>query len=173
MVLELSHQNLVTFAETGAPPTLRDEIDRFGRSARKHHLGLLGRVEEAADLFARLLETHGRALREEMDRSVDVGAVPRVDVGDRVDHRLRLERGRRTVEVDQWLPVHVLMKRGEVFPHAPRVERRGARGCDERGVGHATPSMSSPCGIRVSSASRMRARVGSWLTRSTIVSKNA
>jgi hypothetical protein len=51
VVLELGHQDLVAFAEMGAPPAMCDEIDRFGRAAGEHHLALLGGVDEGTDLF--------------------------------------------------------------------------------------------------------------------------
>jgi len=62
-----------------------------------------------------------------MDGSVDVGAVPRVHVGHRVDHRLRLERGCRTVEVDEWLCVHLLMKRRKVLTYTLYIEQLAPR----------------------------------------------
>ena len=91
-MLELGHQDLVAFAEMGAPPALCDEIDRLGRAAGEHHLAVLAGVDERADLFACLFETSGRALREQMHGSMDVGAVPGIHLGHRVDHRLGLER---------------------------------------------------------------------------------
>src|SRR6478672_7703292 len=76
----------------------RDQVDRFGRAAGEYQL-----VRRAADEprggGARGLEPAGHFGRPLVYAAVHGGVVARVSGLDRVNHRLRLLRGRRAVEV--------------------------------------------------------------------------
>ena len=63
---------------------------------------------------ARPLVGRRGALAEQVHAAVDVGVVLRVEARDRVDDRLRLLRGRRVVEIDERLAVHLLLQDREV-----------------------------------------------------------
>ncbi len=101
VVLERREDDLVAGAEVLAAPRLRDEVDRLGRAAREDDLLGARRVEEPPDDVAGVLVGLGRAPGELVRGAVDVAVVAGVVARDRVDHGLRLLRGRGVVEPDQ------------------------------------------------------------------------
>ena len=52
MVLEPGNDDLVVLLHIAATPTLRDQVDAFGRTANKDDLPDRGGIQEAADLLA-------------------------------------------------------------------------------------------------------------------------
>ena len=76
-----------------------------------------------------------RLLADRVDAAMDVGVVLAVVVGDGIDDDARLLAGRRRVEVDEAVAVHLLVEDREILAHGDRIERRRGRG--SRGVGAA------------------------------------
>ena len=95
VMLELAEQHAIAAVARGA---LGDEVDRLGRAARED-----GFVRRAADQFARRaarrLEALGHRRRALVDPAVDGRIVAAIGIGDGVDHRLRLLRGRGGIEI--------------------------------------------------------------------------
>ena len=103
-------------------------------------------VQERGDDVAGALVALGRHLTQRVDRPVHGGVGRLVDVDDRVDHRPRLLRGRRRVEVGGELPVHLAHEDREIELDASRVERR-RRGFDRHGSQcRRAPSRAEPDG---------------------------
>ena len=124
---------------TSSPsPTLRlphehcHEIDRLGRAAHPDDGLVRRRIEEAAHFLARRLEGVGGPGGERMRGAMNVGILARVEIGDAVDHRLRLLRRRGVVEPDQRLAVDIFMQDREVAAEDMRVELAGSRDGGQR-----------------------------------------
>ena len=119
VVLHLGEDDLVAAADVLAAPRIRDEVDRLGRVAGEDDLVAVRRVDEPPDAGAGLLVLGRRLLADRVDAAMDVGVVLAVVVGQRIDDDRRLLAGRRGVEVDQRVPVDLLLE--------DRERRRGAR----------------------------------------------
>ncbi len=101
VVLELAGEDRVAGVQVLQAPRERDQVDRLGRVAGPDDLGALARVDEARHLRAGGLEGVGRAGRDLVHAAVDVGVVVLVVVDQALDHRARLLRAGRRVEVHQ------------------------------------------------------------------------
>ena len=106
-------------------------------------------VEERADALARRLVGVGRALAQHVHAAMDVGVVVAVVARDRVDHRLRLLRRRRVVEIDERLAVDRV---GEGSG-----SRRGRAATSNVGAGAATAARAG-CSPRARSSCRVHFR---------------
>ena len=95
---------------------------------------LSGRVDEAGDLDPGLLVLGGRLLADRVDAAMDVGVVLAVVVRDGIDDDVRLLAARRRVEVDERMPVDLLLEDREVGPDRVRVEA-GRAGAVRRRLG--------------------------------------
>ena len=101
----------VALAQVGARPRVRDEVDRLGGVAHVDDLvRVRRRAMKPATLAARGLERGGGLLRDRVDASVDVGVVLAVVAVHRVEHRERLLRRGRGVEVHEALAVHLPLR---------------------------------------------------------------
>ncbi len=98
MMLERRQQDAVAGLQIGAAPALRDQIDPLGRAAGEHDLVRPG-PNEAGDGGARRLERQRHVGRAAIDAAMHGRIIARITVGDGVDHRLRLLRRRRRVEI--------------------------------------------------------------------------
>ena len=127
VVLQNGDHHLIALADITPTPGTRHQIDRLGGAASPDDGSSDGRVEEAADLLARGLERVGRTRRERVGGAMHVGIVARVEMGDAVDHGLRLVRGRGVVEPDQRLAVDIFVQDREVAAEDMRVELPGSR----------------------------------------------
>ena len=78
-------------------------------------VGGLG-IDEARHLSPSLLHSVGRLHAQRVDAPVHVGVVPLVEVDETSDHRPRLLRGGRVVEIDQRHAVDPAGQYGEVLP---------------------------------------------------------
>src|SRR5262249_41309229 len=105
-----------------AAVTLRDEVDAFGRAARVNDLMRLGRVDEPLNPDARVFVFARRQLAQIMHAAMDVGVLRGVVVIDRVDHGLRLLRGRGAVQIDQRASVYLLSEDRKIFADLVDVE---------------------------------------------------
>ena len=101
-MLEHRKQDAVARPQVRGTPALRDEIDRLGRAPGEHQF-VLGAADERRDPPpSRFIgQRHlGRArINPAMDGRIIAAERPR----DRIDHDLRLLRGRAGVEVVPWL----------------------------------------------------------------------
>ena len=94
---------------------LRHQVDGLGRAAHKDDLAGSGRVDELLHRLARPLRTpRSRSCESVMHAAMDVGVVVLVIAHDRVDHRVRLLRGGRVVEIDQRRAVDLRVQDREV-----------------------------------------------------------
>ena len=158
VVLEPGDDNLVVFADVPAAPALRHQVDAFRRASHEHDL--LGRrcVQEAADLLARGLVRVGRARGEGVSRAVDVRVLVLVEVGDPIDHALRLLRRRGVVEPHEPSAVHDFVQDGEVASDRRDVEQPRARDSNSgRGPdGTRGPGVPSAASMRMARRERSR-----------------
>ena len=106
VVLHGADDDLVALGEALGGEAVGDKVDCLGGAADEDDLGSLGGVEEAADLFARLVVGGGGALAEVVDAAVDVGVARLVKARDGVDDGARLLGRGGVVEVDERLAVH-------------------------------------------------------------------
>ena len=82
-----------------------DEVDRLGRVAGEDDLFLAPGVEEGRDFLARALIGFGRLIGEVVQTAMHVGVLRRVGLVQTIEHRLRLLRRSRVIEIDQRLAV--------------------------------------------------------------------
>jgi hypothetical protein len=124
VVLEPGDQHLVARREAWPHEAPGYQVDRLGGAAGEDHLA--GRdADEARHRRPRPLVGRGRPLAEGVDAAVDVRRVALVEAGHRLDHRPGLLGRGRVVQVDQRVPVDLLVETGELGPHGLDVERRG------------------------------------------------
>ena len=120
MVLHLGEQDDVAFLQVRVAPGVGDEVDAVGGAGGENDLARLGGIDEFSGAFAGLLVGIGGAHRERVDAAVDVGVVVPVVVRERVDDALGLLGRGGVVEVDERLPVDLLVEDreigAEVFP---------------------------------------------------------
>ncbi len=117
--------DLIAGVQVGAAPTLRDEVDALGGTANEDDFARLGRAEEAAYLLTCLLVSAGGTLTQQMDGTMNVGVVVAVVVLQGVEYRLRLLRGGRVVEIDEWLTVNLLAEDRKILADVHHVEASG------------------------------------------------
>jgi hypothetical protein len=127
VVLHLGEHHGVAGADVRPPPRVRDQVDRLGGVLREDDL-LVARAEVAGDPPAGPLERVGRLLAERVDGAVDVGVVLGEPGVHRVEHRLRLLRGVRAVEVAERPAAELPPQDRELLGHALGVERGGCGG---------------------------------------------
>ena len=130
VVLEFREHDLVA-AGKARGEDIGAEVDPLG--AAPHVDDLVGAVgtQEVGDRLPGVLVGVGRPGGERVGPAVDVGVVVGVEVGDRVDHRLRLLRGRGVVEPGERLAVNLLVQDREVAADGGDVEE-ARRGRDRR-----------------------------------------
>ena len=122
VVLHVGDDDRVTGAQVRPRPAVGDEVDRLGDVLGEHDLARLP-AEEAGDLRAGVLVAARRLLRDRVHAAVHVGVRLAVHAVHRVEHRLRLLRRRRRVEVHEALAVHLALQDREVGLDPSDVER--------------------------------------------------
>ena len=154
VMLKCGNQDAVAGLEALAP-TLGDQVDAFSGAAHEHDFVRRCGADEAGDSGAGFLEAQRHGGGAFVHTAMHGGIIRAIDAGDGVDHRLRLLRGRRRVEIGP-----IAGKPGEI---ALQIEQ-GRRG----GHGHAAvssndvisaSSASVVASSRPSSASERKARV--------------
>ena len=121
MVLHDRDHDLVAGLDVGFAPGRGDEVDRLGRVAGEDDLLVAAGVEEFCHLGAAALIGLGRGIGEVMQPAMHVGVFALVGLGHALQHRGRLLRRRRVVEIDQRLAVHLERQRGKILPHSRHV----------------------------------------------------
>jgi len=129
VVLHARDQNLVAGTQPRSDKARGHQIDALGGAAGEDDLTAVGGAEVVLDGGPCALIRHRSPLREQVDASVNIGAVVLVEVADGVDHLLRLLGGGRVVEIDQRTAVRLLVEGREVRPDALDVESGPTRGC--------------------------------------------
>ena len=124
VVLHLGQDDGVATIDVPPAPRVADEVDRLGRVAGEDDLVAVRSVDEPRDLRPRLLVLGRRLLADRVDPAMDVGVVLAVVVRDGVDDDAWLLARRRGVEVDERVPVDLLLEDREVAP-----QRRTGRAC--------------------------------------------
>jgi hypothetical protein len=124
MVFEFGDQHLVARADVRAAERLRDEVDRLGRTARKHNLLHGRRPEQLARRTSRRLVERGGRLAERVRAPVHVGALVLEGAPHGLDDRAGFKGRRGVVEVHEGPAVHPLIERREVGAQRLDVEGR-------------------------------------------------
>jgi hypothetical protein len=114
VVLHFGEQDHVARAEDLPAPRLRDEIDALGRSSREDDLLRRRRAEIAGDLRARGLVSLGGARAQLVQAAVDVGVVVLVVAAQRIENGARFLRRRGVVEINERVPVNLLVEDREL-----------------------------------------------------------
>ena len=73
------------------------------------------------DLRAGVLERHGAAGRQLMRPAVHAGVDRAVELALRIDHALRLLRGGRGIQIDERMPVDLLIQNRELRPNRRKI----------------------------------------------------
>ena len=143
VVLHVREHDGIALTQVGPGPGVRDEVDGLGGVAHVDDLVRVRGVDEARDLGARGLERGGGLLRDRVHAAVHVGVVLAVVAVHRVEHRERLLRRGRGVEVDEALAVHLPLQDREVGLDAGDVERWShQRSCCTSSLNASKPSAS-------------------------------
>ena len=122
VMLQRAQQDLVARLEPLTCVAVGDEVDALAGAALEDDLFLGRRVDEAAHLFAHRFVGRRRPLTQGVDAAMDVGAIATVVVRDGVDHRLRFERRRPVVEVDQRMSVDLLIEGRDLGPQSGEIQ---------------------------------------------------
>jgi len=122
MVLHDREHDLVAFLDALATEGIGDQVDRLGGVAGEDDLFLAPGIEELLHGLARALVGLGCFVGEIMQATVYVGVLLGIGLVDAVEHRLRLLRRGRVVEIDQRLAVDLHRQRREVRADAVDVE---------------------------------------------------
>ena len=101
VMLQRSHDDLVTRAHVRAAPRRRDEIERFGRAAREDEAIGVPDTEESRNRRARLVVPLRGASRQVVRAPMGIGVVVFVVGAHRIEHDARLLRRGGGVEVVQ------------------------------------------------------------------------
>ena len=121
VVLQHGDDDLVAGPEARTERVGR-QVERFRGVLGEHDFLGLGSRDEVRDARPGTLEGRGGLGAERVHGTGHVGIVLRVVLGDRVDHRARLLRGVRTVQVDQRMPVDLAAQDREVPAHRLHIE---------------------------------------------------
>src|SRR5438132_6977439 len=172
-MLDGGDQHFIAGLDVLPAPRAGHEVDALRRAAGEDDLLLAAGIDESLHRAARLFVGRGGHLAQVMHAAMHVRVFLGVVANDAIDHRLRLLRRRRVVQVDERLaPADGSVKDGEVFSNTLNVVSRGpwstVRGprLDCR-HGVSLRSGSLP-GIWRKMARRICSRTGSTFIRSTI-----
>ena len=98
------------------------QVDAFGGAAHEDQLALAARVEESLHLGARRFVGRRGALAQLVHAAMNVGAIHFVELANRFDHRVRLLRRGRVIQIHQRLAVYGLLENREILPDPFHVE---------------------------------------------------
>src|SRR6185436_3055286 len=91
-------------------PTIRHQVDPFGGPASEDDFLGAARANESGHPFPGALVGAGRAVAQLMDAPVNIGVIMLIIVPERFKHLPGLLRGGGIVEVDQRMPVNLLIE---------------------------------------------------------------
>ena len=118
MVLHDREHDLVALLQSLAAEGVGDEIDRLGGVAGEDDLFRPSGIEERTHLLARAFVGLGRGIGEVMQAAMHIGVFVRVGVLDAIEHRLRLLRRGRVVEIDERLAIDLHAEDREILADA-------------------------------------------------------
>ena len=114
-MLHFRQQDDVTCAQKFSAPRLRDQINALGRAARENNLLGGGRAEIGGDALPRCFVSLRRPRAQLVQTAMHIGIVVFIVIPERFDYHPRLLRGRRAVEVNQWMPMRPLTQDREIL----------------------------------------------------------
>ena len=118
----MADDDFIALAHVLSAPGLGHQVDGFGGAAHKDDFVHIGRVDEAAHHFTRMLVGIRGAGGQGVGRAVDVGVFVFVEMRDALDHLARLVRGGGVVQPDQLLAVDALLQDGKVAAHGVHIK---------------------------------------------------
>ena len=125
MVLHRTDQHLIAAIHSISTDGSSDQVDRFRGSAGKDHTVGIGCMDELCHLGSNRLIANRRSLAEGMDTPVHIGTVLLIEGLHRLQHLGRfLSRG-SAVEIDQRIPMDLLLQTGESSPDLIQVREGG------------------------------------------------
>ena len=134
--------------EKFSAPRLRHEVDALGRSTGENYFVRARRAEIIGDDLPRVLVGVGRTRTQFVQAAMHIGVVVLVVMPEGIDHRTRLLRGGRVVEIDQGLAVYRFAQDREILTDCGPVD-----GSAENFVHHlicdgsrGSPLHFAPCG---------------------------
>ncbi len=98
MVFEQRQQDAVTRAQVGHAPGLRNQVDRLGRTARKHQFMLMP-ADQRRDVAPRRFIGRRHFGRSRIQPAMHRRIIGAKRARDRIDHHIGLLRGGRAVEI--------------------------------------------------------------------------
>ena len=124
VMLHPRNQHLVTGLEPGRREAPRHEVDGFCGAPHEHNLFGFLRVDKGPQLLPRAFVGVRSPLAQQVHPAMDICPIMELEVGYGVQRRpTDLPRG-CVVEVDKVLPMHFLMKPGEVLTNGLDVQPR-------------------------------------------------
>ena len=115
VMLELGEQDGVAGLEVVERPCRGDKIDALGGAASEDDLLGGAGVDELRDAFASTFVNAGGAIAQLVNAAMDVGVVVLVVALDGLENLTRFLRGGAVVEVDERVPVDLLIQDREIF----------------------------------------------------------
>src|SRR5258708_12806033 len=125
MVFNPTDDDLVVLADVAPAPTLRHEIDRFGRTADEYDLLCRRGIEKMRYLLAGILVGVCSPCREFVSGTMHIAVLILLELRDALDTTLRLLRSRRVVQPDERLAMHALLQNREIAAYGGDVKEPG------------------------------------------------
>lgn len=122
-MLHLREQNHIVRAEKFSAPRLRHQVNAFRRPARKDDLVRARRPHVSCNSRPRCFVSLRRARAQLVQTSMHIRVVVFVIGTQRLDDRARLLRRRRIIEINQRMPMHLLIQDREIFPERLPIRR--------------------------------------------------
>ena len=114
VMLHLRQQDFVARLQVLTAPRGSHEVDAFGRAAREHDLVGAPGVDELCRSGASGFIARRRAIAQFVNAPMHVRVVAFVVIAQRVNHRARFLARRRVVEINQRMPVDLLVQNRKV-----------------------------------------------------------
>ena len=108
MVLKMCDHDPVTWLKLWSRETLRDKIDRLGRTSREHDFTATASIDETNNVIPSVLICLGGTMAERMHATVNVCMIMSLISGNRVNYRCRWLGRRCAVQVDDWMAIDLL-----------------------------------------------------------------
>ena len=108
------HDDLIAFPDERLPETRSDEVYRHRRPRGEHDLFRAFGIQEIGHDLPRPLVLLGRFHRQLVNRAMDICIGRRRQGALLFEHGQRPLRGRRIVQIDKRLPVHLLRQSREL-----------------------------------------------------------
>ena len=157
MVLKLANQHRLAGSQHAAPPTMGNEIDRFGAVLGEDHLARVAGIEEARDSAARRFVVLGRRFAQPIGAAMHIGVALLHAANHGIDHNPGLLRRGAAIEKDQVLAADLLREDREIGADTGEIEAH-ARPRHQSAMAVATASRAGPSAM-VSTTSCRKASI--------------